>query len=133
MKKVSDIVTIMYEILNVPAVTDLLDDGLFRFKRDEEKRGKAVVLVPLPQEKDFVSEGVLNVNIHAPTLSDNSVDEDTLNEITDNVVEVIEAYESTDSYMVFEITGQGMVTDDRDDNFVNLRVNYYCEHKHNTY
>ena len=127
MKTITEIVSVMYDVLNVEQVTDLLDDGLFRLKRDESSRQSCIVIAPLVKQENFVSEGVLNVNIFVPNLSDNSVDEVKMDEIVKNAAEVIEAYENTTNYMIFEIASQDLIADSREESFVNLRVNFFCE------
>jgi hypothetical protein len=127
MKTITQIVTTMFEILNVDQVTDLLSDGIYRLKRGETSRGSCIVIGSLAKVEDVVSEGVLNVNIFAPNLSDNSVDEAKLEEITLNVVELIEAYDNQTNYMIFEIESQELLAEDREESFVNLRVTFFCE------
>jgi hypothetical protein len=129
MKTVFEIITEMYELLNVDQVTDLLTDGIFRNKRGEESKGTCIVVAPLTHvnPENVVNEGVMNVNIHAPNLSDNTVDETTLQTIVERVVALIEAHVDTDNYLIFEFEGQNVIADERDQTFVNLRVNYFCE------
>lgn len=127
MKAISEILTVMYDVLNVDQVTDLLTDGLFRVNRLETSKGSCIVINPLAFTNDFVSEGVLNVNIFVPNLSDNTVDEAAFAEITEAVIDAIEAYSNPDNYMIFEISGQNLIADIREESFVNLRVNFFCE------
>ncbi len=132
MKTTFDILNTVFEVLNVDAVTDLLTGGLHRNDRPEGNatdRKKDVVLVPLKlfHSDDIIDQTALNVNIYAPTLSNNMVDETTLKEITDNIIEVIEAHSDTENYNEFEIEDQALITDDREQTFVNLRVNLIHE------
>lgn len=132
MKTVFDILTTAYDVLNVDAVTDLLSGGIHRNKRPEEnaiEKRTDIVLVPLPLMKgeDVVDQMVLNVNIYAPTLSNNQVDETVLNEITENVIEALEAHSDNTNYKIFEIESQALITDAREQTFVNMRVNIFYE------
>ena len=128
MKTVFEIVTIFYEILNVDQVNDLLTGEVWRNKKGENDQGKCVAIVPLVHmnPKDIVKQGVMNVNIHAPALSNNQVDENSLDEILKAVVEQLQAFTATD-YTILEVGDHGLVTDEREQTYVNLRVNYFCE------
>jgi hypothetical protein len=132
MKTTTSVLTTLFEVLNVPAVTDLLTGGLHRYKRPEnnaQERQSDIVLVPLTLvgSEDIVDVSPTNINIYAPSLSDNSVDETKLDEITVNVIEVIQAYSNSDSYYIIEIENQTPVTDEREQTFINMRVNIYHE------
>jgi hypothetical protein len=130
MKTTFDIVAELYSVINVASVTDLLDGGIHRSKRPERsEKKKGIVIVPLPvyQGNQVVNDGVVNINIYAPPLSNNMVDIVTLKEITEAVMTVIEAYDNTTNYWLFEIDSHELITDERDETFSNLRVNYYVE------
>ena len=132
MKTTTSIVTTLYEILNTDAITDLLTGGLHRFKRPEGNataRKSDVVLVPLTLvgSEDIVDVSPTNVNIYAPSLSNNQVDEAKLDEITLNVIEVIEAYSSSGNYYTIEIESQTPETDEREETFINMRLNIFHE------
>lgn len=132
MKTTFDILTTVFEVLNVEAVTDLLTGGIHRNKRPESnamERRSDIVLVPLSlhHSKDYVDELPVNVNIYAPTLSNNMVDETKLKEITENVIEAIEGHSDSTNYKILEIESQDLITDDREQTFINLRINAYYE------
>lgn len=123
-----DAVTAMYDILNVEAITDLLDGKLYRHERKEGSEGKRCIEInSLTHDSDFVTEGVLNVNIYAPTLSNNMNDDNTLTEILSNIVEAISAYSNSSKYWIFELDSQHLLTDEREESYVNVRINYFCE------
>ena len=123
-----DIVTTMFEVLNVDAVTDLLSGPIQRHERKEGDEGNtSIVINVLDHTSDFVSDGVANVNIYTPTLSNKMNDDTKMDEILNNVVDQIIDYSNAANYMLFEIVGHKLLTDDRDQTYVNLRVNYFCE------
>ena len=132
MKTVFDIITVVYDVLNVDMVTDLLTGGISRNKRPEKYASEQrtdIVIVPLTlsHSEDIVDSLPLNINIYAPTLGNNQVDETKLNEITANVIEAILAHSNTNNYEIIEIGSQDLITDDREQAYVNLRVNLYVE------
>ena len=132
MKTTIDVLTTLFEVLNVDAVTDLLTGGLHRHKRPESnaEAGKSdIVLIPLTLvgSEDVVDSSPMNINIYIPSLSNNQVDEIKLNEITKNVIEVIKAFSDAENYNIIEIESQTPVTDDREQTYVNMRVNIYHE------
>ena len=132
MKTTTHILTALFEVLNTEAVTDLLTGGLHRFKRPEKNAQEGhsdIVLVPLTLvgSEDIVDVSPININIYVPSLSDNQVDETKLDEITANVIEVIKAYSASESYYIIEIESQTPITDDREQTFINMRVNIFHE------
>ena len=132
MKTTFDILTTAFEVLNVEAVTDLLTGGIHKNKRTEKnavERKSDIVLVPLPLQHstDIVDFMPLNVNIYVPSLSNNQVDEAKLKEITENVIEAIEGHSDSTNYKILEIESQDLITDDREQTFVNLRINALYE------
>lgn len=132
MKTVTDVLTTLYEVLNVEAVTNLLSGGLHRLKRPENNARELksdIVLVPLTLvgSEDIVDVSPININVYAPSLSDNQVDETKLDEIVANTIEVIKAYSASTSYYVIQIESQTPITDEREQTFINVRVNIYHE------
>ena len=88
----------LFGILNVDQVTDLLDGGLFRHKSTEEADELTnVIILPLANEKiqEFLNEGVMNVNVHAPPLSNKLPDEEKLQEIFNAIDTAISGYDSS--------------------------------------
>lgn len=128
MKTAFDILTILYDVLNVEQVTYSFDGEVFRHKRPEEREGKTdIVLVPLGTLRDFVQVGMINVNVFAPNLPNNAPDEVTLDQITKDIVTEIESYNATSEYINFIVESHDPITDDRDVTFVNIRVEYHSE------
>ena len=132
MKTVTTILTTLYEVLDTDAITDLLTGGLHRLKRPENNAAENksdIVLVPLTLvgSEDIVDTSPMNINIYTPSLSNNQVDETKLGEITANVIEAIAAYTSTDNYYNIQIESQTPITDDREQTFINMRVNIFHE------
>jgi len=130
MRASTKIMNTLYGILNVDRVKDLLDGDLHRNKSLEEMFDKKnVVIVPLtnPKVNDLIQEGVMNVNIFAPPLSNKAPDEDALEEIFDAVDAVIKDYANTSNYYNFEISSESLVSDERDRTYLNVRVRFYVE------
>jgi len=130
MKTPFDIVTVLYDIIDVTGVTSLLTSGIHRNKRTEGlKGGTGVVIVPLPlfSGEDIIDDGVINLNVFAPPLSNNMVDDTTLDGITKALITAVKAYNNASHYWIFEIESQNLLSDERDETFVNLRINYFVE------
>ena len=132
MKTATEIITILYEILNVDAITDLLSGGIHRWKRPEKNAAEHltdIVVSPLTVmgSDDIVDTTPVNINIYAPSLSDNTVDETKLAEIVTNTIEALQAYSNGDNYFEIKIESQTPIFDEREQTFINLRVNIFHE------
>lgn len=131
MKTTFDIINLIYGIINVDNVNNLLTGVINRNKSTEtEGTVKEIVinsLVNLNDVEGFVQDGIYNINIFAPPLPNNTVDEINLDAITKAVITEIKAYNSGTHYYIFEIESQNLISNKRDLHYVNIRLNTFVE------
>lgn len=130
MKTISNILDELYTIVNVEDVLNTIDSKVYRLKSSEKDVVSHIVLVPLegvPVE-DVLQVGVINVNAFVPNLSNNAPDENTLAEISEQILLAIENHDDVTNYVIFEIESQVLMFEERDRSFANIRVKFIVEH-----
>ncbi|MBA7566354.1 hypothetical protein ES695_06380 [Candidatus Atribacteria bacterium 1244-E10-H5-B2] len=127
-----DINDILYPMLNTALVLDTLDDGrVYRNKKPLNSELQDIVIIPL---SNYVGDEIINnatfmINCYCKNFDNGTPDITKLKAIINEVVVVIEAYNNTSNYYVFEITNQILLqdTDQKSMSYVNLRINCFIE------
>lgn len=115
----------LFTILNVSAVTSLLTGRIYPDKLPKDpavQKLKNIAIMPLVNMIDFVTEAVVNINIYAQDYDDGTPNSVTLQSIADQVITVLLAYNSASDYFSIVIISSGLVTDENNQTFLNLRI-----------
>ena len=131
MKTTIDINDILYPIINVASVKATIDGGVYRNKKPLNSELRDIVIIPL---SNYVGEEVMNeatfmVNCFCKNFNNGTPDITKLRATINAVVAVIEAYNNTSNYYVFEITNQILLqdVDQLSMSYANLRINCLIE------
>ncbi len=133
MKTIEDILNRCYLIVNVSAVTSLLDGRIHRHKKPLNDKLKNIVLTALLikpatsfERGTLTQTGVVHINCYAQNLSNGKPDETSINAIMAAVIPKIEAGHGTTEFFELDIVGQQIFQDpDEDDmSYGSIRVNY---------
>ena len=131
MKTTIDINDILYPIINVASIKATIDGGIYRNKKPLNSELRDIVIIPL---SNYVGEEVINeatfmVNCFCKNFTNGTPDITKLRATINAVVAVIEAYNNTSNYYVFEITNQILLqdVDQTSMSYVNLRLNCFIE------
>ena len=131
MKTTIDINDILYPIINVASVKATIDGGVYRNKKPLNSELKDVVIIPLSNYvgDEIMNEAVFMVNCFCKNFTNGTPDITKLRAIINAVVAVIEAYNNTSNYYVFEITNQILLqdVDQTSMSYINLRINCLIE------
>jgi hypothetical protein len=131
MKTTFDISDILYPIINVTSVTSTIDGRVYRDKKPLNSELQDIVIIPLtnPNGDEIIQFPVYMVNCFCKNFDNGLPNITKLKTITDAVIAVIEAYNATSNYYVFEITNQTVMqdTDQINMSYVNMRLQCYIE------
>jgi len=131
MKTTIDINDILYPIINVASVKTTIDGGVYRNKKPLNSELQDVIILPLSNYvgDEIMNEATFMVNCYTKNFTNGTPDITRLRAIVNAVVAVIEAYNNTSNYYVFEIISQLLLqdTDQISMSYVNLRLQCYIE------
>lgn len=130
MRTTGDVIDRVYSIVNVSDITSLLDGGVFRYSKPDNRRLKdiAIVALPINNRGSVLQDGVVFVNVFAPKHEDGTHDENTLNNIGSQVISKLESYSKTNDYFNLQITSESIVNDkDKYMSRLSLRCNYWIQ------
>jgi len=119
----------VYSILDVVSLKAMLDGMIYKAipVNADLYQKRNVTVSSLTSMNDFINEHVVNVNIYAPELFTGQPDEETLNEIAEEVFILIEDYNSANDYCNVEIVGNGIIVDDNNRSYLNIRLEILTE------
>ncbi|MCK4295179.1 MAG: hypothetical protein KAX28_00810 [Candidatus Marinimicrobia bacterium] len=131
MKTTIDINDILYPIINVASVKATIDGGVYRNKKPLNFELRDIVILPLSNYvgEEIINEATFMVNCFCKNFTNGTPDITKLRAIVNAVVAVIEAYNNTSNYYVFEITNQILLqdVDQTSMSYINLRLNCFIE------
>ena len=131
MKTTIDINDILYPIINVASVKATIDGGVYRNKKPLNSELRDIVIIPLSNYvgDEIMNEATFMVNCYCKNFTNGTPDITKLRAIVNAVVAVIEAYNNTSNYYVFEITNQILLQDNDQISmsYINLRINCLIE------
>ena len=131
MKTTIDINDILYPIINVASVKATIDGGVYRVKKPLNSELRDVVILPLSNYvgDEIINEATFMVNCFCKNFTNGTPDITKLRAIINAVVAVIEAYNNTSNYYVFEIVNQILLNDINQTSmsYINLRLNCFIE------
>jgi len=131
LKTTIDISDILYPIINVASVNNTIDGKVYRNKKPLNSELQDIVIIPL---SNYVGDEIINnatfmVNCYCKNFVNGTPDITKIRIIIDAVIAVIEAYNNTSHYYIFDITNQILLqdTDQISMSYVNLRLNCLIE------
>lgn len=131
MKTTFDILDEIYPILNVEAVTSLIDGEVCRNNKPLSSELQDVVILPLDNRNgEVIQPGVFIINCFCKKLNNGLHNETKLIEITDAVISALQDYYNTgDPYFYFKIVNQLIFNDNEQKNmsYVSIRINTIIE------
>ena len=131
MKTTFDINDILYPIINVAAVKATIDGGVYRNKKPLNSELRDIVIIPLSNYSgdEIINEATFMVNCYCKNFTNGTPDITKLRATANSVVAVIEAYNNTKNYDVFNITNQILLqdVDQMSMSYTNLRVECFIE------
>lgn len=131
MKTTFDIEDILFKIVNVVSVQATIDGRVYRNKKPLNSELRDIVIVPLVNYKgdEIVNDATYFVNCYCKNLANGTFDITKLRAMTDAVAAVIEAYNNTSNYCVFDIVNQTAMNDDDQKTmaYASLRLKCYIE------
>ena len=108
-----------------------IDGGVYRNKKPLNSELRDIVVLPLSNYNgsEIINEATFMVNCFSKNFVNGTPDITNLRAITNAVIAVIEAYNSTLHYYIFDITNQTLIqdVDQISMSFVNLRINCLIE------
>jgi len=119
----------IFSILNVQAVKSLLNGAIYKEEPLNEQvyQKRNISLFPLTTSMDFLNEHVVNVNIFCPDLPTGQTDGTTLNSIAQAVINTLKAYRSESDYFHLTILSSGLIKDESNRSYVNIRIEIVTE------
>ena len=131
MKTTIDINDILYPIINVTSVKNTIDGGVYRNKKPLNSELRDIVILPLSNYvgEEIINEATFMINCFCKNFTNGTPDITKLRAIINAVVAVIEAYNNTSNYYVFDITNQILLqdVDQTSMSYINLRMQCYIE------
>jgi len=128
MKTTFDVIDTLYPLINVVAITALLDGRVYRDRKPVDSIKRDIVILSLPitggQDIDLQNCTAI-INCHCPDIAPGIPDNVKLRAIATKVITAIEAYTVGSSYFNAEINSQLLISDyDQPGmSYVSIRVN----------
>ena len=126
-----DINDILYPIINVASVKATIDGGVYRNKKPLSSELQDIIILPL---SNYVGSEVMNdatfmVNCYTKNFTNGTPDITKLRAVVNAVAAVIEAYNNTNNYYIFQITNQTLLQDNDQISmsYINIRLNCLIE------
>lgn len=132
MKTTFDINDILFPVINVPSVQATLDGGrVYRNKKPLNSELQDIVIIPLSNYNgdEIINDATFMVNCYCKNFNNGTPDVAKLRAIANAVIAVIEAYNNTSNYDIFDIVNQILLNDidQISMSYVNLRINCFIE------
>jgi len=126
-----DINDILYPIINVASVKTTIDGGVYRNKKPLNNELQDIVILPLSNYvgSEIINDSVFIINCFCKNFVNSTPDITRLRAVTDAVVAVIEGYNATNKYHVFDITSQILLQDNEQISmsYASIRLQCYIE------
>jgi len=131
-KTTFDINDILYPVINTEEVRATLDGGrVYRNKKPLDSELQDIVIIPL---SNYVGDEIINdatfmVNCYCKNFDNGTPNITKLRATIDAVAAVIEAYNNTSNYYVFDIMNQILLNDvdQKSMSYANLRISCFIE------
>ncbi|MBA7548737.1 hypothetical protein ES705_41203 [subsurface metagenome] len=132
MKTTFDINDILFPTLNTASVLDTLDGGrVYRNKKPLNSELQDIVIIPLSNYvgNEIINDATFMINCYCKNFNNGTPDITKLKATTVEVARVIEAYNNSDNYYIFDIMNQILLNDfdQKSMSYVNLRISCFIE------
>ena len=131
MKTTIDINDILYPIINIGSVKATIDGRVYRNKKPLNSELQDIVIIPLSNYigDEIINDATFMINCHCKNFNNGTPNITKLRSTINAVAAVIEAYNNTSNYYVFEISNQILLqdTDQKLMSYVNLRIKCFIE------
>jgi len=131
MKTTFDINDILFPVINVASVQATIDGRVYRNKKPLNSELQDIVIIPLSNYNgdEIINDATFMINCYTKNFNNGTPNITKLKAIAEAVIAVIEAYNSTPNYYVFNITNQILIqdVDQLSMSYVNLRINCFIE------
>jgi len=131
MKTTFDINDILFPVINVASVQATIDGRVYRNKKPLNSELQDIVIIPLSNYNgdEIINDATFMINCYTKNFNNGTPNITKLKAIAEAVIAVIEAYNSTPNYYVFNITNQILIqdVDQVSMSYVNLRINCFIE------
>lgn len=131
MKTTFDINDILFPVINVASVQTTIDGRVYRDKKPLNSELQDIVIISL---SNYVGDEIINdatfmVNCYCKNFDNGTPNITKLRETINAVATVIEAYNNTSNYYVFDIMNQILLNDvdQKSMSYVNLRISCFIE------
>jgi len=131
MKTTFDINDVLFKIVNVATVKATIDGRVYRDKKPLNSELRDIVITPLSNYNgnEIVNDATFFVNCYCKNFANGTPDIAKLRATTDAVIAVLEAYNNTSNYYVFDIVNQILLNDEdqKSMSYASLRLKCYVE------
>ena len=131
MKTTFDINDILFPVINVASVQATIDGRVYRNKKPLNSELQDIVIIPLSNYNgdEIINDATFMINCYTKNFNNGTPNITKLKAIAEAVIDMIEAYNSTPNYYVFNITNQILIqdVDQVSMSYVNLRINCFIE------
>lgn len=131
MKTTFDINDILFPIINVDSVQATIDGRVYRNKKPLNSELQDIIIIPLANYNgdEIINDATFMVNCYCKNFNNGTPNITKLRTITKAIIDVIEAYNNTSNYYIFDITNQILLqdTDQVSMSYTNLRINCFIE------
>ena len=126
-----DINDILYPIINVASVKATINGGVYRNKKPLNSELQDVIILPLSNYvgEEIMNEATVMINCFCKNFVNGTPDITKLRATINAVAAVIEAYNNTNNYYIFQITNQTLLQDNDQISmsYINIRLNCLIE------
>ena len=131
MKTTFDINDILFPVINTEAVKATIDGRVYRNKKPLNSELQDIVIIPLSNYNgdEIVNDATFMINCYCKNFNNGTPDITKLRTIANAVIAVIETYNNTLNYDIFDIVNQILLNDvdQKSMSYVNLRISCFIE------
>jgi len=132
MKTTFDINDILFPVINTEAVQATIGDGrVYRNKKPLNSELQDIIIIPLSNYigDEIINDATFMINCYCKNFDNGTPNITKLRPTINAVIAVIEAYNSTPNYYVFDIVNQILLNDidQKSMSYVNLRISCFIE------
>lgn len=131
MKTTFDVVELLYGILNVSAVTSIIDGSIYQFKKPLNSEMQDIVILSLPINDEDTQKMTAVINAFCVNFPEVGVQDITkLKSIAETIITTLESYVKTvGTFFHYEIVSQNVMNDydNKKMSYVSIRLSCYIE------
>lgn len=125
MKSSIDVLSALYQLLNVPSVTSVINGKVLIGNPPDGDQNENISLNTLANKNAYLQQGFANINIHMPELSSGRSYLERFKTLVDIIVPLVEDTSKNDIYFQIDDDKGIFKDDDRDSMyFYNIRLTF---------